>query len=110
MLQTDHETVALVESQTAQSSDPETWLSASTWLSESREEAMRSVYTSEVLEPVTIAMRGLVERVDRVEVGQLPDAYFQNAGRVARVRATQAGYRLAGVLSDDIASFAQTGN
>jgi len=74
----------------------ETWLSASSWLAESRAEARRSVYTPEVLEVVTVAMRGLT---DRVELPKLPDAYYQNAGKVARVRAIEAGYRLAAVIS-----------
>gem|GEM_PF-3637296 len=55
-----------------------------------------SVYTPKVLEAVTVAMRGLT---DRVELPKLSNACYQNAGKVARVRAIAAGYRLAAVIS-----------
>ena len=102
-LHADQETKALVESQSQSATSVESWLSASTWLAESRIEAQRSVYTPEVLEPVTVAMRGLVERVDRVDLGRLPETYFQNAGKVARISVIQAGYRLSEVLLMDLA-------
>jgi len=95
-LQADKETSNRMENATNQSEGIETWLSASSWLAESRAEARRSVYTPEVLEAVTVAMRGLT---DRVELPKLSDAYYQNAGKVARVRAIEAGYRLAAVIS-----------
>jgi len=75
------------------------WLGADVWLYESRELGRRLVYTSEVLEPVVAASRGLVEGV---KISKLSDSYLTDAGRVARIRAMQAGYRLAEIVSADL--------
>ena len=83
------------------SSTPGAWVESSLWLGESRQAAVEHVYTAPVIDPVTITMRGLVKTV---EIAELPEAYYQNAGRVARVRAVQAGYRLADVMTMGISS------
>jgi len=64
------------------------------WVEESRAAARQAVYTQEIMGPITAAARGLSERVGQV---YLSDDYLKNAGKVARVRAAQAGYRLAEV-------------
>lgn len=74
----------------------EQWINAEQWLSESRIAGRRFVYTSEVLEPVTVALRGLTEKI---EIPKLSDEYYANAGMAAKIRAIQASYRLAAVLS-----------
>lgn len=73
----------------------EKWINAELWLSETRTVGRRFVYTSEVLEPVTAALRGLTEKI---EIPKLSDEYYANAGMAAKIRATQAAYRLAAVL------------
>jgi len=75
------------------------WLGADVWLWESRELGRRFVYTPEVLEPVIAASRGLVEGVKKPK---LSDQYLTDAGRVARIRAMQAGYRLAEIALRDL--------
>jgi hypothetical protein len=64
------------------------------WLEESRKLAVEQVYTPEVLEPLNVVVRGLVEKPQEIT---LSEAYLKNAGEVAQVRATEAAYRLAGV-------------
>lgn len=62
-----------------------------TWLSESREASREYAYTHEVLGPVKAIME---------EGGELPTIYFsetylKQAGRLAQLRAVEAGHRLA---------------
>jgi S1/P1 Nuclease len=95
-LQDDKEALLSIETDIKAAESVEKWIAASAWLAESRAEAKRSVYTPEVLEPVTVAMRGLT---DSVELPPLSDAYYQNAGKIARLRAIQAGYRLSEIVS-----------
>ena len=66
-----------------------------TWLEESRQAARESVYSAEVLEPISVAMRSGSTNLDEL---QLSEDYLKNAGRVAQVRAWQASARLADVL------------
>ena len=61
------------------------------WLKESREAAAASVYTPEVMEPVSVANRGKTE----VAEVTLSEAYLKSAGAVAKVRAAGAAVRLA---------------
>ena len=75
----------------------DTTLDPAVWLAESREAALQSVYTPEVLEPIGVAMRaggGELQTID------LSDQYLKNAGRVAQLRALQASYRLARLLQE----------
>jgi hypothetical protein len=67
------------------------------WLEESRHLASEHVYTPMVLEHLTRVSRGLVEKP---EVLDLPEDYLKNAGRIAQIRATEAGFRLAGVWKE----------
>jgi len=67
------------------------------WLEESRQLASEHVYTPMVLEQLTRVSRGLVEKP---KVLDLPEDYLKNAGRIAQVRATEAGFRLAGVWKE----------
>jgi hypothetical protein len=64
------------------------------WLEESRKLATEHVYGPVVLESLERVQRGLVDKPETLE---LPEAYLKNAGRIAQIRATEAGYRLAGV-------------
>ncbi len=64
------------------------------WVEESRAAARQAVYTQEVMGPITAAARGLSEGVGQV---YLSEDYLKNAGKVARTRAVQAGFRLAEV-------------
>jgi hypothetical protein len=64
------------------------------WVAESREAARQGVYTQEVMGPVNAAARGLSDEVGQVF---LSEDYLRNAGQLARIRAAQAGYRLAEV-------------
>ncbi|MGV3485367.1 MAG: S1/P1 nuclease [Planctomycetaceae bacterium] len=93
-LRADTETVERVKQQ--RDSEGSQWIEAADWLQESQAEARRYVYAPEVIDHVTIAMRGITERVD---IPQLPESYYTTAGRIARTKAAQAGYRLAAVLS-----------
>lgn len=69
------------------------------WLKESRELSKTYVYTPEVLEPITVAMRAGSTEVATVN---LPEGYLKRAGRVAQLRAIQASERLARVLSEGL--------
>jgi len=69
------------------------------WLEESRQLATEHVYTPIVLEHLTRVSRGLVEKP---EVLDLPEDYLKNAGRIAQIRATEAGFRLAGVWKEGL--------
>ncbi len=55
------------------------------------------VYSPVVIESLYLVARGLV---DKPEVLELPEDYLKNAGRVAQIRAAEAGYRLAGVWKE----------
>lgn len=85
------------------------WIAASLWLDESRVTSRQHTYTQEVLEPIYAAMRGLTEKVESLS---LDSRYYENAGRVARIRATQAAYRLAAVMEIELArtAAAKTGS
>lgn len=65
------------------------------WLQESRDYAKTDVYTPEVLEPITVAMRAKSKTIAELD---LSEAYLKNAGAVAQVRAKLAAARLAEVL------------
>ncbi len=69
------------------------------WASESRQAALRFVYTPDVLQAALAVERGLV---DRVEALTLSEDYLRDAGRVAQLRAAQAGQRLATILRDGV--------
>ena len=62
------------------------------WLSESRNAAKSAVYTPEVLEPISVAMRAKSKTIAELD---LSEAYLKNAGSVAQVRAKLAAARLA---------------
>ena len=97
-LKNDKATVAkVIAHRDSFGADSSKWIDAELWLMESRKAGRQYVYNQEILEPVTVAARGLV---DEVHIPQLSEAYLVEAGRVARIRATQAGYRLEEVLSD----------
>jgi hypothetical protein len=64
------------------------------WLEESRKAAVEHVYTQEVLQSLSVVVRGLAEKP---QVLTLSEEYLKNAGRVAQRRATEGAYRLAGV-------------
>jgi hypothetical protein len=70
------------------------------WLRESSEFGKSYVYTPEVLSAVEAAQRSGAERVETVD---LPEAYLKTAGALAQKRAAFAAYRLAAVLSEDLA-------
>jgi hypothetical protein len=90
-ISTDEELIAIV----AQASQADGYLESETWLSESRQLAIRYVYTPEVLNMV----------IDSQVSGQLTtvslsDEYLKQAGRIAQQRALLASKRLAGVWSN----------
>jgi hypothetical protein len=64
------------------------------WLEESRHHGTTHVYAPEVLQAVTAVSRGLTQEVLPVD---LPDQYLRRAGALARVRAAEAGHRLAAI-------------
>ncbi|XZE45034.1 S1/P1 nuclease [Pirellulaceae bacterium SH467] len=67
------------------------------WIDESRQFAIESVYTDEVLSQVALVSRGLATEVPKVD---LSEAYLKKAGRVAQERAKLASVRLAAVIGD----------
>lgn len=75
---------------------PET-LAPETWLAESRNFARKYVYTSEVMDPITVAMRG---RSTEIQTINLSEEYLETAGSIARIRAYQASFRLAEILKE----------
>ncbi len=62
------------------------------WLIESRDSAIHFVYTSVVMEPISVAVRSGSKELAELD---LPESYLKEAGRVARTRAAAAGARLA---------------
>jgi hypothetical protein len=76
-----------------------TGLQPSQWLAESREEALESVYTDEVMNAVEAARRA---GTDQVETIDLSEEYLQQAGELAQLRAALASQRLAGILAADL--------
>lgn len=64
------------------------------WLDESRLASVKTVYTNEVLAPVRAVAEGRAESMPVVTVS--PE-YLETAGRMATLRACQAGWRLAEV-------------
>ncbi|MEM9646403.1 MAG: S1/P1 nuclease, partial [Planctomycetota bacterium] len=71
------------------------------WCAHSIELAQTHVYTREVLKPIQLAQRGLIEEMPTYRLSQ---AYFQNAGKVARKQAAFAGVRLSSMLKLPIES------
>ena len=71
----------------------------STWLEESRTYARRYVYAPEVMEPITVALRAQEAGLQPIS---LSENYLKNAGRFAQLRAAQAAFRLARILSQDL--------
>ena len=65
------------------------------WLQESRNIAKSDVYTAEVLEHITVAMRAKSKTIAELD---LSENYLKNAGRVAQIRAFEAAARLADQL------------
>jgi hypothetical protein len=72
-------------------------LDAQIWLEESRQLAVQYVYTPVVIENLVHVARGLISKPELIE---LPQDYLKNAGQVAQIRATEAGYRLAAVWKE----------
>ncbi len=72
-------------------------LSPLTWLQESREAARACVYTPEVLEPVSLAMRSGTAEFRTLD---LNEQYLKQAGRVAQLRSLQAALRLSRWLQE----------
>jgi len=68
------------------------------WLRESQSAAIKSVYTPEVMEPISALPTD--EKLEPIDLSEL---YLQNAGMVARQRAAFAAQRLAEVLRQDLA-------
>jgi hypothetical protein len=64
------------------------------WLEESRLASVKTVYTNEVLAPVRAVVEGRAESVPEIAVS--PE-YLETGGRMATLRACQAGWRLAEV-------------
>jgi hypothetical protein len=64
------------------------------WLEESRLASLKTVYTNEVLAPVRAVAEGRAESMPVVTVS--PE-YLETGGRMATLRAAQAGWRLAEV-------------
>ncbi len=62
------------------------------WLEESRKAALAHVYTPEIIQAVSAAARVGAKEPETIT---LSEAYLKNAGRVAQVRAIEAGWRLA---------------
>lgn len=87
-LRTDKELVTAGRKAVGQSMD------SHQWVQESREAARQAVYTQEVMGPITAFARGLSDGVGKI---YLSEEYLKKAGRVAQIRAAQAGYRLAEV-------------
>ncbi|MCS7469555.1 hypothetical protein NZK35_23125 [Stieleria sp. ICT_E10.1] len=76
----------------------EKWLLPETWLTESREYGRSHVYTDEVTGPVIAASRGATARLPKLK---LSADYFVAEGKVARMQAKRAAYRVASVLTVD---------
>jgi hypothetical protein len=62
------------------------------WLAESRAAAIKSVYSPEVIDSLSLVSRGMTDKPVPIE---LSEVYLKNAGRVAQERAIEAAYRLA---------------
>lgn len=67
-------------------------LDPQTWLAESRASAVENVYMAEVLDPLNLVTRGVIDKPAEIE---LSEGYLKNAGRIAQIRASQAAHRLA---------------
>jgi hypothetical protein len=74
-------------------------LDPATWLSESRAAAVLYVYSPQVIDAVNAVERGLVTEFTTLTV---PDDYLTMAGRVAQLRAAQAGYRFAEIMREGL--------
>lgn len=71
------------------------------WLEESRLASVKTVYTNELLAPVRAVAEG---RAESMPVISVTPEYLETAGRMATLRACQAGWRLAGVWRAGLAS------
>ncbi|QDV77005.1 S1/P1 nuclease [Botrimarina mediterranea] len=71
------------------------------WLEESRLASVKTAYTNEVLAPVRAVAEGRAESMPVVTVS--PE-YLETAGRMATLRACQAGWRLASVWRSGLAA------
>ncbi|MEQ8209821.1 MAG: S1/P1 nuclease [Lacipirellulaceae bacterium] len=69
------------------------------WLEESRNASKQFVYTNEVLTPIRPAAAGELVTMPQL---YLTDLYLENAGNVARIRAIQAGHRLAAIWREGL--------
>lgn len=69
------------------------------WLEESRLASTKVVYTTEVLGPVRAVAEGRAESMPTIQVS--PE-YLQTGGRMATLRACQAGWRLSKVWSEGL--------
>lgn len=69
------------------------------WLEESRAIAVEHVYTGDVTQAFIPVQRKLTDKVETID---LTEGYLKNAGRVAQIRAIQAGHRLAAVLRESL--------
>lgn len=67
-------------------------LDPQTWLAESRKSAVENVYMAEVLDPLNLVTRGVLDKPGEIE---LSEGYLKNAGRIAQIRASEAAHRLA---------------
>lgn len=74
-------------------------LSPLTWLNESRELAIRHVYTADILDAVTAASRSGAPAVERIT---LSESYLRQAGKLARIRASDAAFRLAAIWRQEL--------
>ena len=67
------------------------------WLKESRELAVKDVYAPDVMEAISVAMRGKTEVAEL----NLSEAYLKNAGAVAKIRAVESAAGLARVWNGE---------
>ncbi len=96
-LKADKQTIERVEAHQAKfASSGTSWTDSQLWLGESRRAAQQFVYTETIKEQVSLGIRGVV---NQIRIDQLPEDYLKTAGTVSRIRATQAGYRLAAILN-----------
>jgi hypothetical protein len=71
------------------------------WLDESRLASTKVVYTNEILAPVRAVADGKAESLPTIS---LSEEYLGTAGRMATLRACQAGWRLASVWREGLAA------
>jgi S1/P1 Nuclease len=69
------------------------------WLNESISYATQYVYTSVVMEPISVAVRSGSKELAELD---LPESYLKEAGRVAKIRAAEAGARLSRAFAEGL--------